>query len=51
MPVDPELHVPPGVALLNVVVDDWHNPSVPVMGDGSGSTVKVIVVKQPEGVV
>ncbi len=44
-------HVPPGVALLSVAVADWHRLKVPVIGDGNGCTVNVIVVKQPEGVV
>lgn len=49
MPVDILLHVPPGVALDNVVVVPWHMVLKPVIGD-IGCTVTVIVAIQPDGV-
>ncbi len=48
-PVLPLLHVPPGVALLSVVVCPTHMLIVPVMLAGSGNTVNVLVVKQVLG--
>jgi len=47
--VVPLLQAPPTVALLSVPVCPWHNEVVPVIVDGSGSTVNVIVVIQPDG--
>ena len=41
--------VPPTVELLSVAVCDWHNANVPVIAPGVGSTVNVMVVKQPDG--
>jgi hypothetical protein len=43
------LHVPPAVALLNVVVALTHTLVVPVMAAGSGLTVTVVVTAQPVG--
>lgn len=43
------LHVPPGVALLNVVVADWQMARVPVMAAGRASTVTVAIARQPVG--
>lgn len=45
----PELHVPPPVASLSVVVAPGHTLNVPVMAAGTGLTVTVVVVKQPVG--
>ena len=45
MVVLPLLHVPPG-ALLNVVVNPTHTPRDPVIADGNGLIVTVIVEKQ-----
>lgn len=42
-------HAPPTVELLSVAVWDWHKANVPVIAPGVGSTVNVIVVKQPDG--
>ena len=42
-------HAPPTVELLSVAVCDWHNANVPVIAPGVGSTVNVMVVKQPDG--
>ena len=41
--VVPVLQVPPEELLLNVVVEPWHNPEVPVIAPGSGLTVTVVV--------
>lgn len=47
----PLLHVPPGVALLNVVLPLWHTLSKPVMAAGVGNTVNTSVTIQLAGVV
>ena len=47
MAVLPELHVPPGVALLSVVVAASQTVAVPVMPDGNGCTVTIAVAMQP----
>jgi hypothetical protein len=47
----PLVHAPPGVALLRVLDTPSQKVSRPVMGDGRGRTVKVVVVIQPEAVV
>lgn len=41
------LHAPPDVASPSVTVDPMHTFSVPVIGAGSGSTIKGAVVWQP----
>lgn len=51
MAVLPLLHVPPGVALLRVVVLPWQMVLVPVMAGGEASTVNVIELVQPDEVV
>jgi len=43
MPVALELHVPPGVLLLNVVEPDGHIVAAPVMGETEVTTVTVAV--------
>ena len=40
-PVLPEVHVPPAVASLSVVVSPAQTTAVPVIADGSGLTVTV----------
>ena len=40
------LHVPPGVAELNVVVSPIQTSSVPVIGSGNGLTVRVFITIQ-----
>ena len=47
----PLVHAPLGVALLRVLVTPSQKVSRPVMGDGRGRTVKVVVVIQPAAVV
>ena len=37
------LHTPPPTVLVNVVVDPWHTVSVPLIADGTGLTVTVVV--------
>ena len=43
------LQVPPGVALLNTIVLPTHTWLLPVIGEGLGFTVKLVVTKQPPG--
>ena len=42
-----EVHDPPGVTSLNVVLPPTHNDVVPVIGAGLGFIVKFFVMKQP----
>jgi hypothetical protein len=49
IPAAPLLHVPPGVASLNVTVLPWHTVAGPEIGAGKGLTVSVLVVLQPVG--
>jgi hypothetical protein len=44
------VHVPPGVASFNVVVEPTHVCVVPVMAAGMGFTVKVVAVVHPVSV-
>ena len=46
IPVAPEVHVPPVVASLKVVVDPAHIVNVPVIDDGNGLTVTIFVAEQ-----
>jgi hypothetical protein len=48
-PVDPELHVPPGVPSLSDVVLPWHTAGNPVTGDTAGFTVTTAALVQPAG--
>ena len=41
------LHVPPAVALLNVVVEPAHTLVIPVIAAGNGLTVTVVVTTHP----
>jgi hypothetical protein len=41
------LHVPPVVAVLNVVTAPWHNELAPVMAAGIALTVTTAVAVQP----
>jgi hypothetical protein len=41
------VHAPPVVASVSVVVPPVHNPSVPVIADVAGLTVKTTVERQP----
>ncbi len=41
---DPDIHVPPGVASVSVVVVPEQSTLAPAMGDGSGLTVTMMVV-------
>jgi hypothetical protein len=43
MLVDPEVHVPPGLALLSVVVNPTHTEVIPDIGPGPGITVITVV--------
>jgi hypothetical protein len=47
IPVALELHVPPGVELLRVILAPTHTVPRPVIGNGSGFTVMVTVEVQP----
>ena len=47
IPVDPDTHVPPP-ASLNAVVNPVQTDAVPEIAEGSGFTVTVVVVLQPE---
>jgi hypothetical protein len=42
------IHEPPAVVLFNVVVAPSHSVKIPVIDDGNGFTVKLIVEVQPE---
>jgi len=47
------LHVPPGTALMSVILPPTHTlmpgvPTVPMIGPGNGFTVTVVVTKQPD---
>lgn len=44
------LHDPPLEASLNVIVDPSHTLCGPVMADGNGVTVMVVVITQPVAV-
>lgn len=44
---EPELHMPPAVGLVSVVVEPWHTAGGPAIGNGSGLTVIVAEVAQP----
>ena len=48
IPVAALVHVPPGVVLLNEVLSPIHALGIPVIGAGTGFTVMVVVVVQPE---
>jgi hypothetical protein len=41
------IHVPPEGVLLNVVTAPSHTVSVPLIGEGTGSTVNIVVLIQP----
>ena len=43
----PELHVPPGVASVNVIVEPWHTEDSPPIAAGKGFTVTVTLLLQP----
>jgi hypothetical protein len=45
------LHIPPGVALLNVLVAPGHTVAVPTIGAGTGFTLIVAVFMQPVSMV
>jgi hypothetical protein len=45
------VHVPPAVPSVNVIEAPTHTLSRPVIADGKGLTVKVVVLMQLEGVV
>ena len=46
---EPEAHVPPASASDNAVVSVVHTVVVPVMAEGKGLTVSMVVMKQPAG--
>lgn len=48
-PYPEELHVPPGVASLIVIVDETHTEVGPEIIAGNGFTVNVLNAKQPVG--
>lgn len=41
------LHAPPAVPSLNAIVKDGHTTEGPVIPDGKGLTVTVVVITQP----
>ena len=43
------LHVPPALTSLKLVVDPWHTARVPVIADGVGLTVNIVVTIHPVG--
>lgn len=47
---EPLVHVPPGVALVSVIVFPWHTLVGPAMATGGARTVKVTEPIQPSGV-
>ena len=49
VPDEPELHVPPARESLKVVENVVHRSVVPVIAEGSGFTVSVVVAVQPVG--
>lgn len=51
IPVAEELHVPPDVPSLSVVVEPAHIAALPVMDAGNAFTVTVVLAVHPELVV
>ena len=46
MPVDPELHVPPGVGSMSGIIDPTHTTEGPLMAPGEGLTETLFVAQQ-----
>lgn len=44
-----DVHIPPEVLLCNTVVAPTQTLGAPVMAEGPGVTIRVVVVKQPVG--
>jgi hypothetical protein len=46
---EPLLHVPPADASLNVIFENWHTGTEPVIAAGVGLTTTFCVLTQPVG--